>query len=332
MEKKPGIGLFMKEYRKGILFFGFLFLVFAGLFYLYHLEWEAFWYGMALCSMGGGIVLLIEYVLWVKRHRRRLIFLQNIDTEYLCFPDVAGIMEVDYQAMIMQLRQKLAELSNTYETGKQESIDYYTVWAHQIKTPIAVMQMMLQAEDTKEHRELAAELFRIEQYVDMVLNYIRLGSDNTDYVFQKYDLNTLIKQSIHKYASQFIQKKLKLIYEPTDVEVLTDEKWFSFLLGQILSNAVKYTYEGSVTITVSDDKKLAIKDTGIGIAAEDLPRIFEKGFTGYNGRADKKSTGLGLYLCKMTAERLSIPLTVTSVPGQGSTFTLDLMERDLEVE
>ena len=201
-----------------------------------------------------------------------------------------------------------------------------------VNTPISVMQMILQSEDTPEHRELSAELFRIEQYVEMVLTYIRLGSDDHDFVFRECDLDALVRQSIRKYAQQFIRRKIRLVYKPTELTVLTDEKWLTFILEQLLSNAVKYTPQGSVTITVTPDKKLYVSDTGIGISPEDLPRIFEKGFTGYNGRADKKSTGLGLYLCRQTADKLGIGIMADSTPGKGSVFTLDLSTRRLEVE
>lgn len=197
---------------------------------------------------------------------------------------------------------------------------------HQIKTPISVMRMVLQSEDTKEHRELAAELFRIEQYVEMVLGYLRLNSESSDYVFQEYKLDTIIKQAVHKYASQFVRKRIQLRYEPTEITVLTDEKWLLFIIEQLLSNAIKYTHEGSITITVTPDKIIKISDTGIGIAAEDIPRIFEKGFTGYNGRADKKSTGLGLYLCRTAADRLSHKISVQSEAGTGTVFAVDLKE------
>jgi signal transduction histidine kinase len=186
------------------------------------------------------------------------------------------------------------------------------------------MRMTLQGEDTEENRDLLAELFRIEQYVDMVLSYIRLGSSQTDFVFAWYDLDSIIRQAIHKYASQFVRRRIRLVYEPVEVQVLTDEKWLLFILEQLLSNAIKYTPQGTVTITVSPEKILTVSDTGIGIAPEDLPRIFEKGFTGYNGRADKKATGLGLYLCRQTADILGIRVSAQSEPGRGSTFSLDL--------
>ena len=121
-------------------------------------------------------------------------------------------------------------------------------------------------------------------------------------------------------------------YDPVDIKVLTDEKWLLFIIEQVLSNSIKYTPKGSVTITVTPDKVLKISDTGIGIATEDVPRIFEKGFTGYNGRLNKKSTGLGLYLCKMAADRLSHKISVESAPGVGTTISIDLHTEKLTVE
>ena len=186
------------------------------------------------------------------------------------------------------------------------------------------MDMILQSEDTAEHLELSAQLFRIEQYVEMVLNYIRLGGESSDFVFGEYSLDKIIRQAVHKYAPQFIRKRIRLNYDRTDVKIITDEKWLSFILEQLLSNAVKYTEQGEVAVTVTEDKKLIISDTGIGIAKEDIPRIFEKGFTGYNGRSDKKSTGLGLFLCKLAADKLSHKISVQSEVGVGTKIVLDL--------
>ena len=211
-----------------------------------------------------------------------------------------------------------------WDAARRDMADYYATWVHQIKAPIAVMKVMLQQEDTPENRELSAELFRVEQYVEMALCYVRLGEGASDLVIQEYDLDPVIRKAVRKYAGQFIRRKIRLIYEGTDVRVLTDEKWLSFIIEQLLSNAVKYTAEGSVTISVDEGKKLSVTDTGIGISPEDMPRIFEKGYTGYNGRLDKKSTGLGLYLCRKAADRLGHVLTAESEPGKGSRFTIDL--------
>ena len=213
-----------------------------------------------------------------------------------------------------------------------EMVDYYTIWAHQIKTPIASMRLTLQNEDTALFRQLANDLFRIEQYVEMVLTFLRLNSESTDYVIREYDLDKIIRQSVKKFAGEFISRKLSLIYEPLHITVLTDEKWLSFVIEQVLSNALKYTPSGSISITMESGNKLCIRDTGIGIAAEDLPRIFEHGYTGYNGRADKKASGIGLYLCKRICARLGHGIEAESKIDEVTCIVIDLFREHLEVE
>ena len=171
----------------------------------------------------------------------------------------------------------------------------------------------------------------VEQYVQMALQYLRMEKMTSDLVFARYDLDALIRQAVRKYAPLFIRRKIILSYEPVHCEVLTDEKWLVFVLEQILSNALKYTVEGSISIYMEDDW-LVIEDTGIGICSEDLPRIFEKGFTGYNGRSDKKSTGIGLYLCKQIIEKLRCQIRVESKLGKGTRVLLHLMKEKLPVE
>ena len=166
----------------------------------------------------------------------------------------------------------------------------------------------------------------------MLLGYGRPDSGTKDLVIARYPLDEIIRKSIRKYAGQFIRRRIRLIYEGTDQIVLTDEKWLSFIIEQLLSNAVKYTLKGTVTIIVSEEKKLTVTDTGMGIAPEDLPRIFEKGYTGYNGRMERKSTGIGLYLSQMAAKKLGHQITVVSKLGEGSSFTIDLAEYPLRSE
>lgn len=324
--------LFFKKYFPLILFALLGIAIFFCIFCLYQLEPEAFLYAAGLYLTVLLCCLLYCFFREQQGHCRRQQQLSSIDCSWNELDPPTSQESCDLQEMIRSLGQRCNELTTRLQSAKQESLDYYTTWVHQIKTPISVMQMILQSEDTPEHRELSAELFRIEQYVEMVLTYIRLGSDDHDFVFRECDLDALIRQSIRKYAPQFIRRKICLVYKPEEITVLTDEKWLTFILEQLLSNAIKYTVQGSVTITVTPDKKLSVADTGIGIAPEDLPRIFEKGFTGYNGRADKKSTGLGLYLCRQAADKLGISITAASKPGEGSKFTLDLSMRQLEVE
>jgi hypothetical protein len=211
-------------------------------------------------------------------------------------------------------------------------LEYYTLWAHQIKTPIAAMELMLQQEENPDKAELRSQLFRIEQYVEMVLGYLRLDSDSTDLILQVQDLDKIVRSAIRKYASQFIRRRIGLVYEGLDKGVLTDEKWLGFVVEQILSNALKYTVSGQVSIFMEQPDTLVIQDTGIGIAPEDLPRIFEKGFTGFNGRTDQASTGIGLYLCKRVCNKLGHTLEISSQLGVGTTVRLGLGQINLSVE
>ena len=178
-------------------------------------------------------------------------------------------------------------------------------------------------------REISDQLFKIEQYVEMVLCYLRLDG-GSDYVVKPCSLDEIIRQAVRKYAPQFIGAKNRLIYEGTDITVVTDEKWLCFIVEQILSNALKYTENGEIRIEANKEglpeghAALVISDTGIGIAPEDLPRIFEKGYTGYNGRAYKKSTGIGLYLCRRIADKIGCSISAESVCGQGTAIRIEM--------
>ena len=166
----------------------------------------------------------------------------------------------------------------------------------------------------------------------MVLSYIRLGSNKNDFVLKEYDLDNIIRQAVRKYAPLFIRKKISLDFKPTNYKVLTDEKWLVFVIEQLLSNAIKYTNKGKISIYSLENKKLVIEDTGIGISKEDIPRIFDKGFTGYNGRTDKKATGLGLYLCKNILDKLSHKISIESEVGVKTKVILDLSMLNVNIE
>ena len=326
------LGSFLARRWAGLLLFLACAGIFALVFSLYDLELEAVLYAGGLCLLLLLAVLAADFCRSLARRRRYEEIFRNLPLLPEELPATRTVEEADLQEILKELGRRMEAALTEWENWRQESMDYYTTWVHQIKTPISVMRMTLEGEDTEEHRELSAELFRIEQYVEMVLSYLRLDSDSSDYVFQEYDLDGSFRQAVHKYAPLFVGMRLRLFYEPVNVKVLTDEKWLLFILEQILSNSIKYTQEGSVSITLTPDKVLNISDTGIGIAPEDLPRIFEKGFTGYNGRSDKKSTGLGLYLCKKAAGRLSHKISVQSKPGAGTVFSIDLDTKMLRTE
>lgn len=334
MEKTSTVFLkYIKQYRYTVLMFLLFSGIFAVIFSLYSLPVEAVIYSVGLCALLAITVLSAHFYFYCKKHREREDLLQNIEIVSENFPKRNSLAEEDYWEMVLKLKKLLSESITEKNNQQKENVEYYTTWVHQIKTPISVMAMILQGEDTSEHLELSAQLFRIEQYVEMVLNYIRLGEDSSDLVIGEYRIDDIIKQAVHKYAPQIIRKRIALKYEPTkEIRVITDEKWLLFIIEQLLSNAVKYTEKGEIEIKVTEDKRLVITDTGIGIASEDLPRIFEKGFTGYNGRSNKKSTGLGLYLCKLTSDKLSHKLEVKSEVGKGTAVTVDLNRYQFERE
>ncbi|MGN0330670.1 MAG: sensor histidine kinase [Kineothrix sp.] len=323
---------YIRERWRGIAAAGIFCFIFVAAFALYHLPVEAVAYPAGLCTLLGGILTLSG--LRRARHRH-----QTLDSIRSLEAAAAGVLprpvcmeEEDYQRII----GLICEEHNRYltEAGRRYSdmMDYYTVWVHQIKTPIASMRLHLQNEDSALSHKLSADLFRVEQYVEMVLAFLRLDAEGTDYVIKEYDLDGIVKQAVRKFAGEFIVRRLRLEYEPLHTEVITDEKWLSFVVEQVLSNALKYTPSGRITITLEPEKKLCIRDTGIGIAPEDIPRIFENGFTGYNGRSDKKSSGIGLYLCRRICTNLGHRITAESTVGEGTAITIDLKRADLSVE
>ncbi len=302
-------------------------------FALYEVELKAAVYPVLLSAVFGILFFVLGYLRREKKYKRLFQISETggIVSESLPKPDC--MTEREYQKILLRSEEEYRKQREEWQAARKDMNDYYATWVHQIKAPIAVMRVLLQQEDTPINRELTGELFRVEQYVEMALCYVRLGEGASDLVIKEYPLADMIRKAIRKYAGQLIRRKLRVIYEGTDICVLTDEKWLVFIIEQLLSNAVKYTVSGNVTITVDREKKqLSISDTGIGISPEDLPRIFEKGYTGYNGRLDKKSTGIGLYLCRTAADKLGHKLTAQSTVGKGSSFTIDLSSYPLEVE
>lgn len=306
--------------------------IFAGSFFLYHLPIRAVLYPAALCFAVGFLFFLVDFHQVCQRHRT-LIGLQAWQDDIVNgLPSCENIIDEDYHALIDKLCREAHLSAEEAACRYRDMVDYYTVWAHQIKTPIAAMQLNLQSEDTSQSRRLLQDLKRIEQYVEMVLTFLRLGSDSTDYVFKAYDLDSIVRPSVKKFAGEFIGKKLTLHYEPLNVSVITDEKWLSFVIEQIISNAVKYTDSGEVSVYMESPKTLCIADTGIGIAPEDLPRIFENGYTGWSGRMDKRASGIGLYLCKQICNRLGHGLSAASELSRGTVMRIDLSQNNITME
>lgn len=279
-------------------------------------------------------------------------------------PEATDDVEILYHRLLENQSIARSESESSAAIRQSQMRDYYSMWVHQIKTPISAMKLLLEAEreelgqlicDDEQSQchigdmtggnigaaglnaalkqqsvltELSDnmdsfedELFRIEEYVSMALQYQRVSSTENDFVLEKVSVDGVIRDTIKKYAKIMIRRHIGINYSGTGQKVYTDGKWLAFMLEQILSNAIKYTPHGVVTIETAEEKDrffITIKDTGIGIKAEDLPRVFEKGYTGYNGHADKKATGIGLYLCRQMADKLWHTIHMESEIGKGT--------------
>ncbi|MDE6767193.1 MAG: sensor histidine kinase [Eubacterium sp.] len=326
------LGKYLKDRAKIIIVFLLFCLIFIFAILLYKVPVGAALYPAAVCTSIGIVFIIFDYKKAHKKHK----LLENNKTlssdlmEY--FPEIKTIDDEDYQQIIELIRQEQKQRSTQYNIKYADMVEYYTIWAHQIKTPIAAMSLKLQNEDSELSRSIAEDLSRIEQYVEMVLMFLRLDSDYTDYVIQQYSLDCIVKDSVKKFAPQFIRKKIRLDYQKSNITVLTDEKWLSFVIEQVLSNALKYTSSGTISVYLENPKTLCIKDTGIGIAPEDLPRVFDKGYTGYNGRSDKRASGIGLYLCHRICTNLGHTITAESILDEGTTIKINLDKEKLELE
>lgn len=314
---------YAKRHRLGLIMYLLFVLIFALVTFLYKLPMEAVGYAAGLCTVLGFVVFLVDK----GRYRRKIQELswqmEAIKNGAERLPKPQDAQEGLYQELLEVSRGERIEQVASLLKEKKDVIDYFTLWTHQIKTPIAAMDLLLQQapsepeEYYEQRKQVQAELFKIEQYVDMVLQYLRLTDSVNDFVLKEYDLDGIIRQAVRKYAPMFIRKKLALEYEPVGVNVVTDEKWMVFVIEQLLSNAIKYTASGVIRIYM-EKGCLVVEDTGIGVLPEDLPRIFDKGYTGYNGRTDKKASGIGLYLVKEILTRLGHKILAESNPGAGT--------------
>lgn len=313
-----------------------LVLAFAGIFLavfaLYGLPLEPILYAAGLCLLLGGTALSVGLARYLRRHRRRksLLSEEELSEERLVPPST--LIEADDHAVMALLCQRLHLAQSQLLRERTETLSYFSAWVHQAKTPLSVLRLTLQTVDSPENRAMRNELTHIEQYVDMALCYARLSNPTKDLVLRMQPIDPVIRAAIRTYAPLLIQKRLTMQYAGCTDQALTDERWLRFLLEQVLSNAVKYTATGGVEIDVLPGPRVRLRDTGMGIAPEDIPRVFDKGYTGYNGRMGEKSTGIGLYLCRETAQMLGHTISLTSEPGVGTEVTIDLHRQPLQVE
>lgn len=335
------LGHYLFDRRWHIGFYLLTIVIFLVVLNLNHLDYFSEIFYAAVIS---GFLLMIscvyDFFCYIAAYDKLYYVLQNPEEIYGRLPESKGLLQDLYTEIIWEMDERRKKLLSTLYEQERERKDYYGMWVHQIKTPIQAARLLLERDELKgldAAKGLEEEIFKTEQYVEMVLYYLRCQSMSDDLLLKDYDLSGMVKQAIKKYALLFIHNNLSVHMDSIEISVLTDEKWFSFVLEQLLSNSVKYTKQGGISIYLKEDCKeyqgmpiyacLVIEDSGIGIRQEDLPRIFEKGFTGFNGRLDRKSTGIGLYLCKEILKKLAIPIQVESEAGTGTKVSLYFQER-----
>lgn len=335
------IGLYFKRQWKGlglaIVCVGVFLLTFA----LMQVPFRYVWYPTLICAVFFFGYLVFDMIRFVRRHRELQRIKNHIDITLDNLPEAETVIEEDYQELLGEMMLRKNQQISDFKTAQNEMTEYVTTWTHQIKTPLTALRLVASDLEESVRPEVMMRLFEIEQYTDMMLQYLRLESESTDYVLKEYSLQSMVNQAVKYFARIFISKGIAVKIEiPEGRKIVTDEKWMVFVLKQLISNALKYTKQGNIHIYMQDaagdlhngekegsterrqESILVIEDTGIGIAKDDLPRIFERGYTGYNGRKDKKATGLGLFLTDRILKQLNHKITITSEVGVGTKVVL----------
>lgn len=309
-------------------------LFFSAVYLLGRLPLDLLFYTIELTAFLFFLYLLTQFYHYAKRYER-LQELQKDNAELQNYlPKNTDPADELYQEKILALIDQLREMEQRFGEKNSEQLEYFTLWLHQIKTPIAAISLLMQSQPQQPlKKQVEQELLRLEDYTHMALNYLKIEENGTDLDFAEIELDDVIKKTIKKYSILFIYNHISLEYNETKVSVLTDGKWLQILLEQVLSNSLKYAIGGTIKIYLDSERPetLVIEDNGIGIRSEDLPRIFEKGYSGLNGRLHEKSTGLGLFLSQKIVERLGHQLTIESVLGEGTKVFIHLARRELEL-
>ena len=292
---------------------------------------EFLFWGMILA------ILVIEYLRRAGYYRRLVETLDQLDQKYLITEIMEEPLFMDGQILYetMQIVDKsMNDHVNSYKTVQKEYKEYVEMWVHEIKTPLAAAKLIISNNPSEVTSSIQEEIEKVEGYVEQALFYARSTSVEKDYVIKELDLAPLVSKIIRRHSKEFIYQKIKLSLSDLEKTVYSDSKWVEFVLDQILSNALKYTSSdiGEIKIYTTMQNNMTclhIEDNGIGIDSKDLHRIFERGFTGSNGRTTEKATGMGLYLCKTLCDKLYLYLHADSLSGKGTTITIGFPSSDL---
>lgn len=312
---------FLNMMRPQAIVFGVAVFCFGAVSFLTRFPATFFWYSFLL--MGAFLIIYWTFQ-WLRYYEKY----QNLKHDYSLEKDFDALEQL-YLAKIERLEEELRDQEQSDYESKQEQMDYFTLWLHQIKTPIAVMSLLQQQlPHTESKKQIEQELIRIEDYTHMALSYLKLEGSAQELDLVEVDLDTVIRKVIKKYASLFIYNYIQLEYEPIKLTVISDGKWLEVIIEQLLSNSLKYAVKGKISI-YTEKENLIIADNGPGIRAEDLPKVFEKGYTGLSGRLHEKSTGLGLFLSRKICKRLGHTLEIESEVGKYTKAILHLEQKDV---
>lgn len=324
-KKKSGVRLFLTylySCRRAAAFEAAAAAVFFAVLFLWRLPTEALLYALLLSLLPAGLAIAAGFSRFLRLHgAAELAKASDMTPEALPCEGA----EKELHALVLQREAELRQCREKLRERETELKRYCTLWAHQIKTPLAAMRLQAQELDSP---ELIRQLVKTEQYVDMVLQFAR--KDGSDYVFCRVNPAQTARQALRRCSVLFIAKRLRVEFRVPDFYVISDAKWLGFVVEQLLTNAAKYTPEGG-TVTVSGDERecsLSVADTGVGIPAQELPRVCELGYTGLAGRDNARSTGIGLYLCREICSRLSTPMSIESEVGKGTRVTLCLHKEE----
>lgn len=278
---------FIKSIRNEISIVVCIFLLFALIFFLFTLPFSAF--GLAL----GIVLLVISIHWWIK---------------YLGFKKDERLKET-----IDNLENELTEVKNQQVEYRNDVESYFLTWVHQIKTPITASQLLLERNEENVVNRVRQEIVQIDNYTSLALSYLKLLNEESDMTISEVEMNELIRPLIMKYRIQFIEQHTRIHYEKCEDKVLTDAQWVSIMIEQILNNALKYARGKDIWIEFdASEQSLIIKDNGVGISKADIPKIFDKGYSGYNGRLNEESSGIGLFIVKHISNHLNHEVDVDS--------------------
>lgn len=319
---------FLRAYAGTILLIAAIVAAFVGTHLLGGGSMREIRYALLLIGVMLAAAAILSFARMASRLRALEAAARSLPEEVSALPEASSPENMAWRGLAAQYLRERRALMDAASAAEKERTDYYTLWLHQIKTPLSALDLMAQSSADIDRSLMRQELLKVNQYAASALSYQRLRSLHGDLDLEEVQLYPLCCQTVRGLRPLFTCGRLALTMEPFDDLVISDAKWLGVVVAQVLTNALKYTPEGGrITIRMAQKDVLEISDTGIGIRPEDVPRVFERGFTGHNGRSHEKSTGIGLYLCREICDRLGHRISLTSRLGEGTSVRVD-MRRD----